>query len=583
MDKDRSESTRLKEDEKQEMLYDDGSTTNESESSGDSAASKETLIEGGAAFAFREWDEISKTALYQSIRAQIGQRYAVDKKFQQRVMRSSRSYVESKLSAEVRSQWERIRDVGGSHAPEGEKKLLIDLIVALGQHYLLDTSALLLYLSETDFDTIFYKNPIGSGMSSVLADANNPLQIRERDFNTLGELTDSCAENPPRVLGQIHYLILSKCLDVLVQMNGITDGYSQDKYIDIDSTYDLDFMGRSVVIPVSVRSASFPAVSYNSRKGIEALVRHINVGVSRVCFLTVDSPHTYSDLQASLIRDLSDYLQLAPEMRNTSTANGILSAYFEMDARTGKPRYADGLPVVNQSGDKYQYSLDLNKQYGRDWKRDYLPGIATTFQNVHFKDRPEVFEPALKAQLDIMPSRQPIANNFISYYDYMRKLLSQNEEMQERVGTLLNSAITSKRVAREERVQENPSVEDRLNIFAYLIVVCDFVIQAGLASTAGKLAGFEKFTKADMVDVLTRTFNGYRQLLTQVTRSLSPGPEEKFGVDIVAAPYTETLRTIAGRLARGRDDVDAYVNEVCAQEAKDNEVCAQEAKDIPKW
>jgi len=333
----------------------------------------------------------------------------------------------------------------------------------------------------------------------------------------------------------------------------------------IDSTYDLDFEGRSVVIPISVRSASFPASSYNSSKGVEALARHINEGVKRVCILGVDLPHVSSDLQANLISELANYARLAPELQNATTLTSILSDYFEMDESTGQPLYAYGLPVVKTTGEKYQAALEQNRQYGVEWQERYLPQLATTFEQVHFKDKPrsEIFEPALEAQLTAISPPPKAIPNYMSYYRHMLNLLTEHD-IQRQADRRIDRELTRRNQRAYEIVetvtQPSVEVEDHLNLYAYFMVVCDFIIQAGLSAKVGKLAGFDKYTKSDMVDVLTRIYNAYRQLLEKASRSLSPFEGDSFQV---VAPYTKTLREIARLVSAKGSDTDHFVNAVC--------------------
>lgn len=542
--------------------YESDHTTDESIESGSSG---EALNDGPALFTFKTWGDIAERQGFQDSLEIIRDLFQKDKKFQQRVQKSARSYIETKLSPELKSLWEAIRG-DGQQAPRGERKSLTDLVVGLGMHYLLDSSALLLYLNQTEFDTLFYKNPLGSALVGLVTDLASSLQMRERDFHTLGEVTDSSEESPIRILGQIHYLILSKCLDVLAQMNlGQVNGMIRTDEKHIDSTYDLDFEGRSVVIPISVRSASFPASSYNSSKGVEALARHINEGVKRVCILGVDLPHVSSDLQANLISELANYARLAPELQNATTLTSILSDYFEMDESTGQPLYAYGLPVVKTTGEKYQAALEQNRQYGVEWQERYLPQLATTFAEVHFKDKPrsEIFEPALAAQLAAISPPVEAIPNYMSYYRHMLNLLTE-VDIQKKADSRIDSELTRRYQRAYEVVETVPQpsveVEDHLNLYAYFMVVCDFIIQAGLSAKVGKLAGFDKYTKSDMVDVLTRIYNAYRQLLEKASRSLSPFEGDSLQV---VAPYTKTLREIARLVSAKGSDTDHFVNAVC--------------------
>lgn len=526
------------------------------------ASSTESLVDhSDAKFTYRMWTDVAQKPLYQEIRTGIYERFRTEKSFKNLVQRSARSYIETKAPDKVRKSWAKIRGEGGQAFQR--RKAVAELAIGLGQHYLLETSALLLYLNETEFDTCFYKNPLGSALTGMLSNSNAALQIRERDFNTLGELTNSFQQPSSQTLAPLHYLILSTCIEILSEMSNRAAPQAEERHID--SAYDLDFDGRSVVIPISVRSLSFQAKSYNSPEGIEALARHITEDVDRVCFLIVDQPHSSSDLQDELIEDLANYYSLPDEAQDAATLTVILSNYFELDSR-GKPQFFCGLPAINTTGDKYSRIVEANRGFGAEWKATYLPGLAATFEQAHFKSyaREAIFEPDFAEELlTIMPPPSAIPD-FTSYYKHMLSVLSIDTIKKEALGFVHQVLVTKSSNPCSDLARARSSSDSKsLHVFAYLVVACDFIIQAGLSRRVGKLAlDDDKYTKAHMVGVLTRTFNEYRRRLMQVRATTEQGSGAAAAV--VSVPYLTPITHIANLITEGeRPDVDRYVIRVC--------------------
>ena len=515
-------------------------------------------------FAFKTWSDIQKYESYQSTRTELLEGFFTDEKFHKRIVDSSRAFCETKLHPEVKALWLKIRGDGKAR-PNAFQEELMGYVLGIGQRYLLDTGALLAFLGKTDFNTIFYKNPLGSVMVKVLEDVNSQLQMRERDFDSLGEVSKprSGSSDEVETLMPRHYQELDACLRILDDLRNPPTPRGNGTHLD--ETFALNFDGKRVVIPISVRGMSFEAKSYNTEKGVEALARHITEGVERVCFLLVDAPHVSSDLQVELIKELAAYVDL-PEVGKTPDALAqILSKYFEMDPVTNKPIYRHAgskrglqkrrLPIVNTRGKLYIDILAQNNKHGSEWRKKYLPVLANTFKNVHFKTVAHdiVFEPHIAAELAGLADQS--IPNYKSYLRSMIELLAGKDEQVSQVGTFL---VSSMRIGRKRDLVARTSDDStkQLNIIAYLILACDFIMQAGLASRVGELVGYANYAKKDMVDVLKRSINQYHKLLTQIG-SEHPGSEHPM-------PLVTPAREIVDKFVReGRDDVDEYILRVC--------------------